>query len=218
MLITIEDISNWFDRFNNAYFYNKLPKPKFVVTNSRNILGQFECTKKRRGLFRHIVRTDFVIRISSYYDIPECEYCNLLLHEMIHYHIAYHNLGDTSTHGPKFRSFMEQLNSLGWNISIRARTTKWSVAKRNRRSLHNVLVLETIKGQFIMVVHPDYLKRIDAIAANTSSVIKHTWYISKDEYFDSFPRARSLRGQRISYEELNRVFVNGKTRGMTLPT
>ena len=147
MDITTDILAIYFDKFNKAYFDGKLPVPRFAVTNSRTILGQFICTRERRKILRPSVCTGFTIKVSRYYDITERDYHNILLHEMIHYHIAYHGMRDTSPHGVLFKRMMNTLNSHGWHITVSTNTRQWAVAEANRKAQYNVLTLTATDGR-----------------------------------------------------------------------
>ena len=53
---------------------------------------------------------DFKLRINKRIDLPEQEIEDIIIHEMIHYHIAYNGIKDTSTHG---RVFMNKISRWG---------------------------------------------------------------------------------------------------------
>lgn len=205
MKITTDYLRGRFASFNAAYFGGKLPEPQFVVSNSRTVLGQFRCRRERKGLFGRYRNTGYMIKVSVYYDVTEREYDNVLLHEMIHYHIAYSGRRDSSAHGPLFRNEMERLNACGWNISVSTATRHWAVAERNRRTEYIVLALVTTDGRRLLsVVNPKYVARIDAMASRSPLVERHDWYTSADDYFASFPQSRSLRGRIMKHAEFDR--------------
>ena len=89
---TLKYIKEQFGTFNRAYFGGKLPEPAFALSHARTILGQFCCRRSRRWLTGRRKPSGCTIRISTYYDIPERECQNVLLHEMIHYYIAYNGI------------------------------------------------------------------------------------------------------------------------------
>jgi len=208
MDITTDILAIYFDKFNKAYFDGKLPVPRFAVTNSRTILGQFICTRERRKILRPSVCTGFTIKVSRYYDITERDYHNILLHEMIHYHIAYHGMRDTSPHGVLFKRMMNTLNSHGWHITVSTNTRQWAVAEANRKAQYNVLTLTATDGrQFVSVVNPSYIAHVDSIAAQSPMIKSRQWYVSANDYFASFPLTRSLRGRRVSRSEMERIMA-----------
>lgn len=213
MRVSTEYLQNRFGTFNTAYFGGILPVPRFVVSNSRTVLGKFCCLRQRAGLLRRAVCTDFTIMVSAWYDVTERDYDNVLLHEMIHYYIAFRQLRDTSAHGPLFRREMKRLNALGWNINVTTRTGQWTVAERNRRGRYTVLALTTSDGRhFLSVVNPSYSARIDIMAAGLPNIIWRAWFVSDDDdYFAKFARARSLRGRVVPSAEFRRI-VNSMQR------
>ena len=117
MALTIDILHAWFRQFNADYFGDELPVPHIALSKARTRLGTMSYRRVRKLL--RWTYTDFTIRISTYYECSEREYQETLLHEMIHYYIAYKNISDTSSHGKVFRQIMQQLNNEhGWNITI----------------------------------------------------------------------------------------------------
>ncbi len=204
MTLTTEHLRQWFASFNTEYFGGELPEPVLKVSNSRTMLGQFRCRRQRKWPFGRNRMTDFTIKVSAYYDTGEREYRNTLLHEMIHYHIAYHGLKDTSPHGKTFRAIMERLNrEHGWDIRVSTPARKWVVAERNVRAGYDVLVINAADGRrLVAVANPAYRERLDAMARRTRAIAGHRWYTSGDAFFASFPRVRTLRGRVVTESEL----------------
>ena len=127
MILTVEILKEWFVRFNTDYFDGTLPVPRLALSRARTRLGSISYKRRRRWLKTEVY--DFCIRVSTYYACSERDYQNVLLHEMIHYYIAYHRLRDTSAHGRLFRKMMAELNTRhGWQISISARKRELSIS------------------------------------------------------------------------------------------
>lgn len=127
MNLTVEILKEWFVRFNADYFDGTLPLPRLALSRARTRLGSISYKRRRRWLKTEVY--DFCIRVSTYYACSERDYQNVLLHEMIHYYIAYHRLRDTSAHGRLFRKMMAELNiRYGWQISISARKRELSIS------------------------------------------------------------------------------------------
>lgn len=57
------------------------------------------------------VHTDFKIRISRAFDLPQSEIEDVIIHEMIHYFIDYNGLVDSAPHGYLFKSLMVSINT-----------------------------------------------------------------------------------------------------------
>lgn len=198
MQIDKEWLGAWFDRFNHDYFGSRLPRPRLSVGRSRTRLGTMSF--KRRSSLWHARRTDYSIRVSNYYDMSERQFQNVLLHEMIHYSIAYEGLKDTSPHGQLFRSRMQALNDkYGWEITVMTSVRGMSVAAgmaTKRRYLVLALVLNT-GDRLLTVVNPRYASRLERSLLMAFGVQSHAWYTSQDNYFSLFPRVRTLRGRRV---------------------
>lgn len=106
-----------FVAFNRRYFQTRLPLPQFRVSNARTFLGNMRWREDR---IRHKYY-DFKLTMSVYYDLEEKELQNVMLHEMIHYYIAYHHLKDTSPHGGSFAaSWTNSTPAVGTSASLTA--------------------------------------------------------------------------------------------------
>lgn len=106
-----------FAEFNALYFGGELPEVPIVVTNAVSYLGKV-FYKRTFRLFAPD-KLDIRMRLSSYYDLPESELQDIIIHEMIHCWIAVKKLRDTSPHGRIFRSMMKDFNEkYGRNIRI----------------------------------------------------------------------------------------------------
>lgn len=203
MQIDTEWIAVNFDRFNKENFGGRLTPPKFSVNNARTRLGSM-AFKWKRSLFKRETY-DYVIRLSNYYDIPEVEFQNVLLHEMIHYYIAVNHFKDDSVHGTMFRSIAQRINKQGWHVVVRTDTRKWPVAERNRKKVITrkriVLAASTTDGKyFLSVIGPGSVRKVKLQIARTPQIREVRWFESSDDYFQQFPQCRTLRGRIVTKE------------------
>ena len=203
MQIDTEWIAVNFDRFNKENFGGRLTPPKFSVNNARTRLGSM-AFKWKRSLFKRETY-DYVIRLSNYYDIPEVEFLNVLLHEMIHYYIAVNHFKDDSVHGTMFRSIAQRINKQGWHVVVRTDTRKWPVAERNRKKVITrkriVLAASTTDGKyFLSVIGPGSVRKVKLQIARTPQIREARWFESSDDYFQQFPQCRTLRGRIVTKE------------------
>lgn len=99
MTATIPFIQKVFDRFNALCFEGVLPAVPIVLTRAGTFLGKMEY-KSRRDFFGIVSsHYDFRLKISTGFDLTQEELEDVIIHEMIHYYIAYRNLRDSSAHG-----------------------------------------------------------------------------------------------------------------------
>lgn len=197
-------LHTWFDIFNRTYFQGELPTPRLALSKARTRLGSMSC--KRRFTSQGSKTFDYAIHISTYYQQTERQYQNVLLHEMIHYYISYKGIKDTAPHGQVFHSMMTTLNGKhGWEISVRSKMTETEYnAEYPNTKPYLVLVVETVEEQlFISVVNIKYTYDIQQQVNKFNEIKHHQWYISTNTYFHHFPAVRSLRGKKISAEELD---------------
>lgn len=161
MTPTAEQMRAWFDTFNRQYFNGELPLPRLALGNSRTRLGSMSCRRRRTLTGWRL--SDFAIRLSTYYDCTEREMQTVLLHEMIHYYIAWKGIRDDAPHGSVFRSIMNRLNTRhGWDISVSASMRgRKTAAPHNDRRPRLVLALENSRGEcFLTVVNPRYAAQL----------------------------------------------------------
>ena len=109
MIPTVEYIQKRFDEFNVRYFGGQLHPVPVKLSHAKGFLGKMCYTRRKQGLFRGYKNEDFQLRINVRIDLPETVVEDTILHEMIHYFIAYNNYHDTSTHGQLFRREMTRI-------------------------------------------------------------------------------------------------------------
>lgn len=199
MLPTKALLEQWFKQFNASYFNNTLPLPRLSLSKAHTRLGTMSC-KRRFGLTGRRY-TDFNIRISIYYDCDERCYQTILLHEMIHYYIAYTHQTDNAPHGERFQAYMKAINSHGWNITVSTRTRGWAVRSNIKRKRQRLLLqMQTHEGDILLtVVSPRYAQHLEQSLKHVADqVATHAWYVSTDDRFATYPTVRTLRGRRIT--------------------
>ncbi len=206
MQVTIQWMEQQFHQFNQEYFDGGLPLPILKTGRSKTRLGQFACKRSfqpRAFLMRKKVKFyDFTITLSNYYDLSERQFQNVLLHEMIHYCITYTGLKDTSSHGIIFRGMADAWNKKGWNIRVTTSTKGVKVAKPSPNRECLVLAIEMTNGnRLLSVVNPKAASLLDRQASRIGVIRNYGWYKSSDDYFQSFPQVRSLKGRRVSLDE-----------------
>lgn len=200
----------WFDTFNRQYFNGELPLPRLALGNSRTRLGSMSC--RRRRTLTGWRFSDFAIRLSTYYDCTEREMQTVLLHEMIHYYIAWKGIRDDAPHGSVFRSIMNRLNTRhGWNISVSASMRgRKTAAPHNDRRPRLVLALENSRGEcFLTVVNPRYAAQLKSRLKNAVDATQRAWFVSTDPFFSDFTTVRSLRARKVKREVFDEKIACG---------
>ena len=212
MIVTIEWMEEWFKRFDQDYFGGKLPVPELGLTRAKTRLGQMAF--KRATRWGRTKLYDFKISMSTYYDMTDMQAKSVLLHEMIHYIIAYTGLKDTSSHGIVFRGMMDNLNrKYGWEIRVMTSTKGWKIseqvkAKKEARGSQTYLMLaiEMRDGKhYLSRVNPGFAQRIESQLKNLREVSAHQWFTTEESYFEEYPQVRSLRGRRISKADFQKM-------------
>ena len=216
MIVTVEWMEEWFQRFDHDYFGGKLPVPELGLTRAKTRLGQL--AYKRATRWGRTKLYDFKLSMSTYYDMTDRQAKSVLLHEMMHYIIGFTGLKDTAPHGIVFRGMMDNLNrKYGWDIRVMTSTKGWKVSERVEErqktkgpQTYLMLAIEMQDGKhYLSRVNPSFARRIESKLL-VRELRSHRWYTTQEPYFEDYPQVRSLRGRRISksdFEKLRNVLT-----------
>ncbi len=126
MEVTKEYIKERFRELNKTVFNMELPLPDIQLLKSYSYCGRFSCKKvisKRRLKGQRI-------EISSYYDWDEKDLDDVLVHEMLHYYLAYKHIDNELTHGEEFKKYAEEINTaFDLHITEKVDCTKFKKTK-----------------------------------------------------------------------------------------
>ena len=112
----LSEVKSIFVKYNKLYFGNILPIPMFTTDNSIRSVAFFKAFKSKSNgkLFNSTIVVSKAFNFSNKAKLED-----IILHEMIHYYIAYMDIKDNSSHGYYFQGEMKRLNKLGnHNIEI----------------------------------------------------------------------------------------------------
>ena len=116
-----------FDECNMNYFEGKLLFPQFDLLHSYRTCGYFQYTTG--GWFDKTVYDPFIF-ITDYYDFTESQFVDIMVHEMIHYYLAYCGKDRRCRHGKQFKKMAESLNKqFGLHITSRVDISRYKRRK-----------------------------------------------------------------------------------------
>ncbi|MBQ0093075.1 MAG: SprT-like domain-containing protein [Bacteroidales bacterium] len=208
MIATVQFVRTTFDRFNALCFEGVLPSVPIVLTKAGTFLGKMEY-KSRRDFFGIISsHYDFRLKISTGFDLPQEELEDVVIHEMIHYYIAYRNLSDTSVHGETFRRIMETVNQkYDRHITVRHHGDPKQNLVRDgsvQYRKHYLCVSTFSNGnRGITVCASTKIFELYRLLPKYYRISKMEWYGSIDPFFNRFPRANTPKIYKITEEELS---------------
>lgn len=111
----LEYLYSQFHYYNSLCFNGRLSTPEIRLNTRRASLGVTKCvTDCKTG------REKLWIEISVRFDLPEEEYIDTLVHEMIHYYILSNHIVDDGPHGSVFQAEMKKINQ-----EYRIKTTQY---------------------------------------------------------------------------------------------
>lgn len=143
---TIEYLQSHFKKYNEQYFYSKLPMPTFELTKSIRLLGSYCPPTKKHG---------HLIRITEAYEGEDFFFQNTLIHEMIHYYLRFigdEDKGRCRIHGENFKREAARINKDGWNIQRLA--SEEDMRRVRLVGSHPSFKLKTIRDVQLYVKHP----------------------------------------------------------------
>lgn len=211
MTATVEFVKRSFDYFNELCFEGVLPEVPIVLVKARTFLGKMEYRRKRDFFGNIISNYDYRLKISTSFDLPQAELEDIVIHEMIHYYIAYRNIPDSSVHGQTFRRIMQAINTkYSRHITVRhislpgqkgTGVTQGTSAEYRKHYIcvstfpdgkHGLTVCASTKIFELYRLLPRYYK-----------ITKMQWYASIDPFFNRFPCSRTPKIYKITEEDLS---------------
>lgn len=202
MIPDLKFVDETFRRFNSLIFDEGLPRPRFRMTHARTFRGKLVYSV--RTVWGRRKADDFEMRISLDFDLPRTEWEDVVIHEMIHLHIAYRGIKDSSSHGPKFRSMMSEINRThGRHICVATKSTKEQLDSDKRMRGHYLCIAKFSDGR--LGVAPVAKSRIFELWETFSrwpDVVNVSRVGTVDPWFNRFPRVMSPKLYVASREDL----------------
>ena len=207
MKATLEFITERFERFNREIFGGRLPAVPVSLCDATSFVGQYR-SRTHTSPDGHSEPHDHILRFSTAFDLPERELEDTIIHEMIHYFVAYNGLHDRSAHGPLFNALMNSINeNHGRAISISRRLTpeeKSNLASAKKK-WHVIAIIHFTSGEKGVKVLPRVVPKIIEYhryltgAGNVSAV---DLYLHNDAYFNRFPTSTGRRCHMITPSDI----------------
>ena len=200
MVATIRFVEDTFTYFNDMCFGGALPPVQISLVKASTFLGKMEY-RTRHTLFGSSV-VSYRMKISVNFDLPQEELEDVVIHEMIHYHIAFNRLKDSSVHGRIFRDMMERINTdYGRHLTVRHKCPHDAPARHH--DSHWVCVSLFENGCYGVTVCSEQMAARLRTGLKRYFPLKSTvWYRSNDPFWDRFPRARTPRIYKITLQEI----------------
>lgn len=204
MTPTLTQMQTWFNEYNTLIFEGKLPKVKISFNNTFRQLGQFYWGPTR----------GIGIKISLYYDRPEVEYRNTLVHEMCHLY-CYKKGWTHEGHGEHWKAIARKATRItGMPIQrLHEGVSDWGVAKKNKgreqarkeRKTAPAIVVDIDYGTYHFLVKAS--KKVIWDATDYKGELKPNMkvYITDHKRAMSWQNSRSLhRGYKFGFLEYDK--------------
>lgn len=201
-------LTDRFNRFNRDIFGGTLPTPLFHISRAGSFMGQFKVERH----FLPIPWKTLHLTLSDRYDLPEDQLEDIVIHEMIHFHIHHAGLRDTSSHGRIFRTLMNSINARhGRHITISHRCSKEEYESDTSKS-HSIICLCTMTDGRKLICKASQSKIFELHRAfqQWDKVEKEEWYWVYGSYFNRFRRVLTPRLFEVDKEGLE--IIESSTR------
>ena len=212
MQINIPYVEKKFDEFNLLIFGGRLPKLRVRLSDAATFLGM--CVAKVRvlpdGRRQHY---DFELRISRRIELPEKEFEDVIIHEMIHYFIMFNELVDTSPHGEIFKGMMKAINrSHGRNITVSRRMSAAEKAQSAsaKKVWHVIAWIKMADGRTGVKVLPRVVPKIldyYNVVGNSSDVAGVELFLSDNPFFNRYPVSAAYKIHAVGEMEMKENLV-----------
>lgn len=205
MKLTLDYIKTNFDKFNEKYFDGCLVTPKFKIVHAKSYLGRFAWKIVNGG------KPDYTISISGMFDRSDKDFCNTIIHEMIHLYIHQYNVIDNGSHGRVFKRIAKRINADGWNISRCGNVTGCGLSSK-KTVTYNLVTFLSHDGKYFLMRYnrskQSYFMRV-IMKYHYRDVV---WFNSTDDVkYASFTECKSaFKGRYITKEEHDEIEKSSK--------
>lgn len=197
MIPTIEYVQQKFREFNVTMFDGKLPEPPISVTNAKTYFGVCAFRKHRKWNGR-LEYSDFKIRISRRFDLPQEEIDDTIIHEMIHYWIGLFSPADMPGHSALFRRMMADINArYNRHISVSHRLSaeqqEQAIDKRPKKHVVARVVLKDGRtGIKVIPCMERHIRRYRRGMMASGKVSSIEFFKTTDPFFNRFPSSSAF--------------------------
>lgn len=201
MKATLEFLEERFHKFNREIFMNKLPAPVMHISTARSFMGQFR-VERSAGILRN--EKIYHLTLSSRYNLDERILEDVVIHEMIHFLISYERRRDSSSHGPVFRSLMNEINRRhGRHISVSHRCTKEQLDSDTSKA-HSIICVCTLTDgrKLICRVSQSKVFEIHKAFQEWEMVVAEEWFWVYGSYFNRYRKVLTPRLYMVDQEGL----------------
>lgn len=197
MELTVDYLLKKHAEFNKDYFDEQLSTPLIRIKTNRTYNGLY-----------NMEGSISAITISDYYKRTERDFCNTLLHEMIHQLIREKKIRDNRSHGKVFYKYARFINQYGWNIKRCNSTEGYEVNDKYKTTYHLALFKDGYGRYFVMRYNPKSIGYFASyFAKHNDYYLDVQWFTSNDDVkFSHLPNCHSsVRGRFLTKDEYDKI-------------
>jgi len=196
---SVEYVKARYSVYNSLCFEGRLPEVPVVLSNADSFLGKACFVLKVDQYGVPIGYKDLSLKINAKYDRSKDEIDDVIIHEMIHLYIVFHNIHDESPHGPVFRSIMNQINDRFCRHIEVSHKSALNEGKTGQPAGGRVICITQFNDREhgITVCSNSRVFRIMEELPRRYRIMGMRWYYSDDPYFNLYPKSLTPKIYRI---------------------
>ena len=208
---TLKYLEQKFDYFSQLCFNGELVRPVIKLNTRRIGLGYTRCRITCDSDGNEIDRFIW-IEISVRFDLPEEEYIDTLVHEMIHYYIMVNRLTDDGEHGTLFMAKAQEITQkYGIKVTVAYEPNEETLISTIDRNRIVCVAKSSKNGQTLCaVVARSRLFELWKAFEETDELTDVCWYISNRAIFGSVPTIISPQLFQIEPEAIQRYLTGAR--------
>ena len=201
MIITTDILVKKFNKFNRRFFNSALPVIDIIVTREKNRFGAFEYMRQYDYHLGRTIEVPRKISISSYYDMDEKFIDETLIHEMIHYYIAYRKIKDNDSHGYYFMAYANRISeSSEYSITAHG-SAKGLIPANYKKKDYYIVTFKYMGESYFSRISKSRVGSAEYIMENFAHVTDITFYKSDDVRLDIYRQCTA----RLSLNSMNKL-------------
>lgn len=165
------------------------------------------------------MRKTYHLTLSNRYDLPVEVLEDIVIHEMIHFHIHHAGIRDTSSHGEAFRRLMNEINRrFGRHITVSHRCTPEQLDSDGNKA-HSIVCLCTMTDGRMLVSRVSQSKVFEIYRAfcDWDKVSAQEWFWVYGSYFNRYRRVLTPKLFSIDSEGIAMVRAGTPLTFTSLP-
>lgn len=199
-----------FDYYNQLCFDGSLERPIIKLSLRSTGLGVTQQRIERDANGNETGR-DALIEISVRHDLPEVEYIDTLVHEMIHYYIFMNKLQDNAAHGKLFMAKAQEITrKYGIKVTVNYELTDEEQVNARGRNRWVCVAHDDAGNTLMAVVARGKVFELWDAFEQAPDLHDVRWWLSNREIFGTFPLVVSPQLYSVDPSQIESYLIDAQ--------